>query len=363
MRLIRHILILVAVAGLAGLSSVQPVWAELAGNYYINPLHHVSFGRPNEAWKFLEIPPPQTGSLMQGRALAVFTDGDGEAIAMLAHCPIDPVNALRGAGDMNDRWPSMVGEIIALVSTGETSPWVEDSAYETTAQAVTFDIRYRSVSPGDGEFLENWVTGFLVRDTADQQHIYAIRCAAPQAGYKAWESDFARIMPTLRFEGPRRAPVFIPQSTLKYWLFWGGLGAVLGVVFIVIRSHRRKTEFRESVRAMQHMESTAKAQADLQNIPDQVASSMELSNVPDQFTWPAELPPVAEHTAAHASVRNQAPYLPPDTGHTPDTSSPAEPAVAVQSELANGFWKCVCGRINPASYEFCARCNADHGKK
>jgi hypothetical protein len=34
-------------------------------------------------------------------------------------------------------------------------------------------------------------------------------------------------------------------------------------------------------------------------------------------------------------------------------------AVAAQPAVTSGFWKCVCGRVNPGTDEFCARCNED----
>jgi hypothetical protein len=348
---------------LLGFSFPPFAGADLSGNCYTDPLHHVSFGRPNEAWKFLDIPSPTTVGASPCRALAVFSNGDGQAIAMLAHCPVQPVYSIHDASDLNDRWPSLVGEIISLVSTGESSASVEDSTHEVTADGASFDIRYRSASPADGEFLENWVAGFLVRDTADQQHIYAIRCAAPQAAYKAWESDFARIMPTLRYEGPRRTPVFIPKSNLKFWFFLVGFGSLAGIVLMVLRSRKKTGDLRISMQSMQNMASAERVKSDMENIPDQMHSTHHASDGPERVGWPDNASTAPDRPQIASRNRATAPCPASDLAPISNSSVESDSAVAVHTEPANGFWKCACGRINPASHEFCARCNLDRPKK
>jgi len=343
--------------------SVQLAQAELRDNYYVSSVHSVSFGRPNEAWKFLEIPPPNAGNGAQLRPVAVFSNGDGQAIALLVHRPIGPDNTIFSADDLDRRWPSMVNEIIALVGTGESSPTVDESRHDITGDAATFDIHYRSVSPADGEFLENWVTGFVVRDTTDQQHLYAVRCAAPQAAFKAWESDFARIMPTLRFEGQRRTPVFAPHSSLVHWWFIFAGVAVLGVLLMGLRSRRRKGAVLDARRSLQHMEASGKAHAELQNVPDQLNMPTDSSYGPERIGWPSDLPRVPEHQLFSSGAERPATPVQHEPGQMPDASVTSSPAVAVQSEVATGLWKCACGRINPISYDFCARCNLDRVKK
>ncbi len=377
MRMRTWIAVLTGLLSVLGSFTQTTTQAELNGNYYRNAEYYISFGRPNEAWKFLEIPAPKSELAVPCRALAAFSNGDGQAIAMLAHCAVHPISTIGNAGDLSNRWPSLVREIISLVSTGETNPSVEDSTYEVTTEAVRFELHYQSTTPGDIEVLENWVTGFLVCDTSNQQHIYAIRCAAPQAAAKAWESDFTRIMPTLRYDGPQRLTVFVPKSHIGTWLFILALGFAAGIMFLILRSYSRKAGARASSRALMNMAAADRAQANFENVPDRLTSTPDspYGDGPERVGWQPEPPSRPDYSVITPGSRSTQPYpapdhmnIPdamnvPDAMNMPDSMSVPAPDVAVQTKVADGFWKCSCGRINPASYEFCARCNLDRPKK
>lgn len=363
MRMRNGIAFLMGLVTILGVAAWSEPRAELMGNQYRNSVYNVWFARPNEAWKFLEIPAPKDESSAPCRALAAFSNGNGQAIAMLAHCAVAPLSTIRDAGDLQDRWPSLVGEIINLVSTGESSPVLEDSVYEVTTECVRFELHYRSATPGDVDVLENWVTGILVCDTTNQQHIYAIRCAAPAAAAKAWESDFTRIMPTLRYDGPRRLTVFVPKSNLAVWLFVLVAGFVAGGLVLILRSYSRKAGARETAKALMTMAAAERARSDFENVPDGMTASGDSGYGPERVGWPAEPPTPPDYSVINPGNRSADPYPASDPMNVPDSMPVASPEVAVQTQVANGFWKCTCGRINPANYEFCARCNLDRPKK
>lgn len=338
---------------------LSPVWAQLQGNQYSNPVHHVTFACPDDTWRFLEAP-------SQGNAVAAFSNSDGQAIALLVHRPLVANEAIASEKDLNKRWTSLADEIIAIVNTGESSPMIETSTHGVTADAATFEIIFRSVSPGGGEILKNWVTGIVVRDPSDQQHIYAVRCAAPEPAFNAWQADFSQIMGTLRYEGERRAPVFLEHS-LPVWQ-WAVPLLAIGILLVLLRmrSRARATAYRRRMEAniapktseADHTPDQFYATGGLPVAPTHEDSSSLLANIPDQMVIPNSL----GRPSSFASTG----YVPAGHGMT-DAGASADAqtgqAVAVHPEVPANFWTCACGRINPNTYEFCARCNADKVKK
>jgi len=304
--------------------------AEMRGNTFSSQQHQISFTRPDGSWQMRENP-------AQNNAVALFSNGQGRVIALLSHRVLDPANVITSPGDLRDRWSLLVDEITRISSAGEPDLSLFDANYEAADDGVTFDLNYTSQSKAMGGKLRNWVTGLMVRDSDNRQHIYILRCAAPDGIFDAWESQFEHIAQSLQFDGQRQTP-FYTAAPVPWWWFAGGALALLIVIMLIRR--RRNVDPLSSARV--HQELTPQPLPPLPpphpddvddgfvpNVPDQMLVAIDLSeasnNIPDQMYHEAALEGRAyEDNAASA-----------------------------------GFWKCECGRMNAGDEDFCVRCNAD----
>ena len=327
---------------------VPAVQAQMRGNTYTSQKDHVSFTRPDRSWEFRAQPAHDNG-------VGLFSNGQGTVIALLMHRAIPPRQVIESAGQLERDWPQIANQIAGMANAGESGYVIASSDYELRDNTIRFDIRYGSSMPHTGERLTNWVHGMIVHGNDDRQHIYAIRCAAPAGVFSAWESQFDLIVPTLAYAGQVKSPVYV-SAPLSTWWYVGGVALLLaGLVFLKLNSSSRQES--PAPRRPMSAPTTPSAATTAPFIPGMPVGSQlppetapppasgvgddmdaaDLSNVPDQFYY----------QGAHEQAQREA------EGHQHAPIPNPEATSVVE------FWKCSCGRMNPATESYCARCNAD----
>lgn len=323
---------------------VPAAQAQLRGNTYTSQQHHVSFTRPDRSWEFRAEPAHDNG-------VALFSNGQGTVIALLMHKAIPPRQVIDSPGQLEKRWPALATQFAGMANAGESGYVIETSHYEVRDNTIQFDIRYGSSMPHTGDRLANWVHGMIVRGNDDRQHIYAIRCAAPAGVFNAWESQFDLIVPTLTYNAPVGSPVYV-SAPIPTWWYAAGVVILLGGLLLLKRNSNSR---RGTVTHQRPLSAPSTPAAPFipgmpigsqlppevapsydPNAPDQIAAA-DLSNVPDQYYYQG----AHEQAQQEADGHEHAPIP------NPDATSVVE------------FWKCSCGRMNPATESYCARCNAD----
>lgn len=307
--------------------------AGMRGNTYYNDQHRISFDRPDGSWEVRENP-------AQDHAVALFSNGQGRVIALLSDRMIPPKDVITSPSDLRGRWPALADEIRAMASPRETEILMYDAVYNATDAIVTFDLHYTSRNKSMGGKVRNWVTGLMVRDSDNRQHIYSLRCAAPEETFESWESQFERIMPTLSYTGQKKAPFYTSAPIPWYWFALGALALI--VVVALIRRSKQQPESYVPVRP--RPESAPQMPASPAPAPE--ADDGTVPNVPDQMLVAADL---TDPTSAA-------------TDDIPDLmyrEAAADGQTYNESDAPQGFWKCECGRMNAADEEYCVRCNAD----
>lgn len=297
----------------------------MRGNTFTSQQHRISFTRPDASWELRENP-------AQTNAVALFSNGQGRIIALLAHRALEPSNSIASPANLRQRWTQLAEDITAMGGTGETGTSMLGAEYKAADDGVTFELNYTNRA-ATGTQLRNWVTGMIVRDSDGRQHIYALRFAAPVDSYDAWESQFNLIAPTLRFDGERQTPFFM-NSPIPWWWLAAGALAVVMIVALVRRGRQETASIPVPRTRPEPRPRTAPPADDL--------LSPSVSDVPDQVLI------ASDHAEAALDVPDQMYHQAALQGQTYDELPP--PA---------GFWKCECGRVNSTDEQFCFRCNAD----
>lgn len=315
---------------------VVVVWtiahAGMRGNTYSSDQHRISFTRPDGSWELRENP-------AQTNAVALFSNGQGRVIALLSHRVLAPSDVITSPGNLRDRWPQLVSDISAMTSPDESGISIYDADYNASDDGVTFELNYSSQSRSMGGKVRNWVTGLMVRDSGDRQHIYTLRCAAYDGIFGSWESQFERIAPTLTFDGQRQVP-FYTAAPIPWW--WYALGALVLIVVLMIVFRKKESEV--VIPSRPHPE--PKPQAATLLSPTSETGDGAVPNVPDRTLVAADL------SGADAEQTDDIPDL-------MYREAAAEGQTYNESPAPEGFWKCECGRMNAADEEYCVRCNAD----
>ncbi|GAB4323779.1 MAG: hypothetical protein Kow0074_16300 [Candidatus Zixiibacteriota bacterium] len=315
-------------------------FAELRGNTYFSLQHNVSFARPDASWELRNHPAHENG-------VALFSNGEGSVIALLLHQTIAPHDVISSVGDLNKRWPTLASRFAAMSNAGESGVTIDNSRFEVAEDAITFEIFFSSTLPSGNTSLTNWLRGLIIRDNNDRQQLYAIRCAAADGVFSAWESQFDLIMPTLQVQGTRATPVYTSRP-LSYW--WYGGGAVL-LLLLLMFMWRGSDSDEDMVR---------RRPVRMQNQSAAVTQPMPAVGAPP--LTPAPLSESGLVPTVHSSPTPEELMNVPDSfyyqqaqgqGHEHPEIAPGGPS------NTGGFWKCACGRINPGNESFCIRCNAD----
>jgi len=313
-----------------------PADAALNGNTYSSLQHQVSFTRPDESWELRESP-------AKAHAVSVFSNGEGRAIALLLHIAVKPSEVVSSPIDLRDRWNQLASMIASSANAGEGNAMIETSRYDIVDGRIEFDVHYTCVIPGTSSELTNWVSGFILRDTQDRQHIFAVRCAAGSAVFDAWQTQFERITASLQYDDSRAATVYT-DPPIPLWWWFGGAAIVIGIIFIATRRreapmHRLKHPVTIPGMAPAGIGGLPPAQMGMPpfgggvpNIPDQMLPAADLGA-------PADLSNVPDSVFYSAGANDQLPTA-EQLGASPD------------------FWKCSCGRVNPGSTDHCVRCDA-----
>ncbi len=325
-RKVRHSALLAAVGVLVAITVAR---AALRGDTYSSDQHRVSFVRPDASWELRDNPAQQN-------AVALFSNGQGRVIALLSHRVLDPGDVFTSPGNLRERWNDVVNQITSMASAGETAISVFDADYTASDNGVTFELNYSSQSPAMGGKVRNWVTGLMVRDSDNRQHIYTLRCAASDGLFDSWESQFERIAPSLSFTGQRQSP-FYTSVPIPWWWFALGALVVIAVVKFAMRGRRSEPLIRPRPRppiappAPAPMEEPHPTVDDgmIPNVPDSMLVAADLGDSTD------DIPDQMYHEAA------------------------AEGQTYSETQAPIDFWKCECGRVNSGDEEFCVRCNAD----
>jgi len=304
--------------------------AAMRGNTYSNDQHQVSFSRPDASWELRDNP-------AQENAVALFSNGQGRVIALLSHRVLDPSDVITSPGNLRDRWSALVDEIAAMGSAGETGISIFDADYDASENGVTFELNYTSQSRAMGGKVRNWVTGLMVRDSDNRQHIYTVRCAAADGIFDSWVSQFEHVAPTLSFTGQRQMP-FYTSAPMPWW--WFALGALALIVAVKFALRGRRTEPMVHQRPRPHPEVAPQTLPPMGSSPDM--DDDFVPNVPDQMLVAAELDDASND-------------IPDQMYH----EAAAEGQIYNEGAPPAGFWKCECGRVNAGDEDFCVRCNAD----
>ncbi|MBD3297549.1 MAG: hypothetical protein GF341_02760 [candidate division Zixibacteria bacterium] len=321
---------------------VTPASAEMRGNVYSSHLHDVTFARPDGSWELRNHPAHENG-------VALFSNGEGTVIALLLHQAIAPRNVISSVGELGTQWPKLANQIAAMSNAGQSGVTVTESRYEATNDQIEFEIYFSSTLPNGHTSLTNWLRGMIVRDTEDRQHLYAIRCAAADGVFSAWETQFELIMPTLAYTGSTATPVYTGKP-FSYWWYGGGVVALLLLFMFFRRGSDTSDEIvrRRPARTQPQQGAVTQPMPAAGQPPLTPAKLSESGPIPtdDSSPTPEELMNVPE-SFYYQNAQGQG------AGHEHPDVAPGGPA------STGGFWKCTCGRVNPGAESYCARCNAD----
>lgn len=308
--------------------------AVMVGDRYTSQLHQVSFSRPDQSWELRDNP-------VQTNAVAAFSNGEGRAVALLLHIAIKPSDVVSSPAAVRERWGVLASQIAAAANAGEGEPLIETSRYEIIDGGVEFDIHYRSNTPGRS--ITNWVSGFILRDLNNRQHIYAVRCAAGDGSFDAWQSQFERIAASVQYDGSRAA-VLYTNPPIPVWWWFAGVAALLGVVFLATR--RRDDEPPHRLRHPVTIPGGSPAGiGGLPPVFSGTASNGSQSRIPaaDGPDAPADLSHVPDAVFYSAGTKDQ---LPTAEMLTPAGKGGREP------------WICACSHTNHATAAQCELCHA-----
>lgn len=321
------------VIALGSVVALTVAHAEMRGNTYSSQQHQVSFTRPDGSWEIRDNP-------AQTNAVALFSNGQGRVIALLSHRVFDPANVITSPTDLRARWSGLADEIAQLGSAGESGITMFDADYNAAGDGVTFELHYTSQSKAMGGKLRNWVTGLMVRDSNNRQHIYTLRCAAADGIFDSWESQFEHIVQSHRFDGQAQTP-FYTSAPIPWWWFAGGALVLLIVIMLIRRGRNTEPMVTTYVRH-------EPAPQPIQPLPP--LPSMQSGMEDDGF-----VPNVPDHMLVAADLSGASNDIPDQMYH--------EAAMGGQTYEENaapaGFWKCECGRMNSGDEHCCVRCNAD----